>query len=93
MLALLLVKNGKEKGCEHAIMPWCNIFVNKIGPLFFFLVETKPFRKQCCRKQLDLYLKKKEKVIYCIFVLEGLEEFNRQALWFHKEKPAWPILN
>lgn len=32
-------------------------------------------------------------MIYCIFVLESVEEFNRQALCFHKEKPAQPILN
>lgn len=93
MLALLFEQHGKEKGYEHVIMPWVNNLINKIGPLLFFLVETKPFRKQCCRKQLDLYSNQKEKVIYCIFVLEGLEEFNRQGLWFHKEKPAQLILN
>lgn len=58
-----------------------------------FLVETKAFRKHCCRKQLDLYSKEKEKMIYCIFVLEGLEEFSGQALWFHRDKPALPVLN
>lgn len=93
MLALLVAKTGKEESCEHAKIPRFNTCVNKIGPLFLFLVETMPFRKQFCRKQLGLYSKKKLRVIYCIFVLEGLEEFNGQILWFHKEKPAWTILN
>jgi len=56
-------------------------------------VEIKPFRYQCGRKQLDLYSKEKEKMIYCIFVLEGLEEFSREVLWFYREKPALAILN
>lgn len=35
----------------------------------------------------------RKKMIYCIFVLEGLKEFSRDVLWFYTEKPALPILN
>lgn len=73
--------------------PDSTLVSTKLAHCYFFGGNRALLESSSAENSWIYTQRKKLKVIYCVFVLEGLEEFNRQILWFHKEKPAWPVLN